>query len=160
MAALLCALATTPAAAQSDSANALRGREAAAALMRGNLEQAIALYSEALEDKALPNDRRAIVLNDRGVAYARRLQHKEAIEDFNKAIQLYPEYAAVYNNRGNVLLGLGAVKEALKDFDRAVLLSPGYAAAHSNRAGAYMKLGRIEPAADAPVCFIGHLRLG
>ena len=123
-----------------------RLREAAAALVRGNVDQAITLYTEVLEDKSLPNDRRATILNDRGVAYSRRQQHKEAIDDFNRAIQLYPEYAAVYNNRGNVLLGLGAVKEAIKDFDRALLLAPGYAAAYSNRAGAYMKLGQIERA--------------
>jgi tetratricopeptide (TPR) repeat protein len=134
-----------PAFAQSES-GALRWREAAAALVRGNVDQAITLYSDALEDKTLPNDRRATILNDRGVAYARRQQNKEAIEDFNRAIQLYPEYAAIYNNRGNVLLGLGAVREALKDFDRALVLAPGYAAAYSNRAGAYMRLGQVDRA--------------
>ena len=125
---LLCALAGSPVAAQSDT-NTLRVREAAAALVRGNVDQALAIYAEVLEDKSLPNDRRATILNDRGVAYSRRQQQKEAIDDFNRAIQLYPEYAAVYNNRGNVLLGLGAVREAVKDFDRALLLAPGYAAA-------------------------------
>ena len=129
--------------AQSESGNA-RTREAAAALVRGNVDQAITLYTEALEDKSLSNDRRATILNDRGVAYARRQQNKEAIEDFNRAIQLYPEYAAIYNNRGNVLLGLGAVREALKDFDRALVLAPGYAAAYSNRAGAYMRIGQLD----------------
>ena len=144
--ALLVALpAPLPAWAQGESGQ-LRVREAAAAIVRGNLDQAIALYNEALDDKSLPNDRRATILNDRGVAYARRQQHKEAIDDFNRAIQLYPEYAAVYNNRGNVLLGLGAVKEAVKDFDRALVLAPGYAAAYNNRAGAYIKLGQVDRA--------------
>ena len=87
-----------------------------------------------------------MLLSDRGVAHARLQKPKEAIEDFNRAIQLYPEYAAIYNNRGNVLLALGAVREAMKDFDRALLLSPGYAAAYSNRAGAYLRLGEMAPA--------------
>src|SRR5215470_5743296 len=139
---MLCASGALTALAQQSDTSMLRVREAAAALVRGNIDQAIAIYTEALEDKSLPNDRRATILNDRGVAYSRRQQQKEAIDDFNRAIQLYPEYAAVYNNRGNVLLGLGAVKEAIKDFDRALLLAPGYAAAYSNRAGAYMKLGQ------------------
>ena len=124
----LVSLAGQPAAAQSESSS-LRVREAASALVRGNIDQAITLYNEALEDKALPNDRRATILNDRGVAFARRQQHKDAIDDFNRAIQLYPEYAAVYNNRGSLLLGLGVVREAVKDFDRAIVLAPGYAAA-------------------------------
>jgi tetratricopeptide (TPR) repeat protein len=121
-------------------------REAGAALARGNLDQAAALYSQALQDKTLPNERRAILLSDRGVVYARQQNPKDAIEDFNRAIQLFPEYAAIYNNRGNVLLGIGAVREAMKDFDRALLLAPGYAAAYSNRAGARLRLGEIDPA--------------
>jgi tetratricopeptide (TPR) repeat protein len=118
-------------------------REAGLALARGQIEQAIALYGTALQDKTLPNERRAVLLSDRGVAHARLQKPKEAIEDFNRAIQLYPEYAALYNNRGNVLLALGAVREAMKDFDRALLLSPGYAAAYSNRASAYLRTGEI-----------------
>ena len=129
-----------------DDQSTLRAREAGAALARANVDQAIALYTEALADKALPNERRAIILTDRGVAQARRQSPKDAIDDFNRAIQLYPEYAAVYNNRGNVLLGVGAVREAMKDFDRALVLAPGYAAAFSNRAGAHMRLGQIDPA--------------
>ncbi len=76
----------------------------------------------------------------------RRGLHREAIEDYNRAIQLYPEFAAVYNNRGNLLLGLDATREAIKDFDRAIVLAPGYAAAFSNRAGAYIRLGDTERA--------------
>jgi tetratricopeptide (TPR) repeat protein len=131
---------------QSAGQPSLKLRDAGTALQRGSVDAAITLYTEALEDKTLSNDRRATILNDRGVAYSRRQNYKEAIDDFNRAIQLYPEYPAVYNNRGNVLLGLGAVREAIKDFDRALLLAPGYAAAYSNRAGAYMKLGQIEQA--------------
>ena len=148
---LLLPLGAVGAAAQSESTSGSSGaqlpiklRDASMALQRGSTDHAITLYTEALDDKSLPNDRRATVLNDRGVAYSRRLNYKEAIDDFNRAIQLYPEYPAVYNNRGNVLLGLGAVREAIKDFDRALLLAPGYAAAYSNRAGAYMKLGQTE----------------
>lgn len=133
-------------ASAADDQSTLRAREAGAALARANVEQAITLYTEALADKTLPNERRAIILTDRGVAHARRPSPKDAIEDFNRAIQLYPEYAAVYNNRGNVLLGVGAVREAMKDFDRALVLAPGYAAAFSNRAGAQMRLGQLTPA--------------
>ena len=98
--ALWLALAMAPASAQ----EAASVRDAGAALARGNFDQAVALYSQALQDKTLPNDRRAILLSDRGVAYARLQNPREAIEDFNRAIQLFPEYAAIYNNRGNLLL--------------------------------------------------------
>jgi len=144
--ALVLSLIVGASAVGADEAAQLRAREAGAALARGNHDQAIALYSEALQDKTLPNERRATLLTDRGVAYARRQSPREAIEDFNRAIQLFPEFAAIYNNRGNVLLGIGAVREAMKDFDRALVLAPGYAAAFSNRAGAHVKLGQFHQA--------------
>src|SRR5262245_11986506 len=90
----LALAAAISAAAAEDPAPA---REAGVALARGQLEQAIALYSKALQDKTLPNERRAVLLSDRGVVHARLQNPKEAIEDFNRAIQLYPEYAAIYN---------------------------------------------------------------
>jgi tetratricopeptide (TPR) repeat protein len=132
--------------AGADDANVLKAREAGVALARGQADEAIALFTEVLDDKTLPNDRRAVLLTDRGVARARKQSAREAIEDFNRAIELYPEYAPVYNNRGNVLLGIGAVREAIKDFDRAIVLAPGYAAAFSNRAGAHARLGQPDPA--------------
>jgi tetratricopeptide (TPR) repeat protein len=120
--------------------------EAASALVRGEAQQAVYNYTEALKDTALPNDRRAAILNDRGVANIKLGQTRQAFEDFNLAAQLFPEFAAVYNNRGNLLLSLGLAKEAVKDFDRSIILAPGYAAAYNNRAGAYVRLGQVDDA--------------
>lgn len=146
--ALVLSLIVGTSALAADDELLLRAREAGLALARGDFDEAIAVYTEVLKDKTLPNQRRATLLTDRGVAYARRQSPREAIENFNSAIKLFPEYAAIYNNRGNVLLGIGAVGEAMKDFNRALILAPGYTAAYSNRAGAYMKLGRIQLALD------------
>ncbi len=118
--------------------------DAAAALVRGDTGQAVVAYTEALKDPGLTNDRRATILNDRAVAYARLGQSKLAIDDFNRAATLFPEYAAIYNNRGSLLLALDHAEEAIKDFDRAIVLAPGYAAALSNRAGAYTKTGQTD----------------
>ncbi len=119
----------------------MRAQDGAAALVRGDAGQAVTAYTEALKDTALSNDRRATILTDRAVAYARLGQTKLAIDDFNHAAQLFPEYAAIYNNRGNLLLALGYADEAVKDFNRAIVLAPGYVAALSNRAGAFANLG-------------------
>lgn len=123
-----------------------KAEEAALELVRGNAGQAVAAYTEALKDAGLANDRRATLLNDRAVAYVRLGQPKLAIEDYNKALQIFAEYPAAYNNRGNLLLALDNATEALKDFDRAILLAPGYAAAYSNRATAKVKLGQFKDA--------------
>ena len=124
----------------------VRAKDAAAAMQRGSVQQAIDLYTEALKDQNVPNDRRATLHNDRGVAYQRLDQPRAAIEDFNRAVQLFPEGASAYNNRGIVLLSLGLYREAIKDFDRALVLAPGYAAAFNNRANGLVKLGEQDAA--------------
>jgi len=134
-----------PAAAQTDIA-AQKSADAGGVLLRGNAQQALALFTEALKDPALTNDRRASLLNDRGVAYLRLGQHRAAIDDFNRAAQLFPEHAPIYNNRGNTLLALGLAREAGKDFNRAILLAPGYATAYNNRASAFLQLGQTAEA--------------
>ena len=121
-------------------------REGATALLRGQTGQAVNQYTTALRDKTLAKDRRATILNDRAVAYVRLGKTKKAIEDFNRAVELFPEYAVVYNNRGNLLLALGLYEEAYKDFNRSIALAPGYAAAYNNRAGAQMRLGNTDGA--------------
>lgn len=135
--------ASSPARAQpvAPDATTARAQEGSSNLARGNPAMAAGLFTEALKDVTLPNDRRAVILTDRAVAYGRMGQHRLAIEDFNRAAQLFPEHAAIYNNRGIALLALGQPREAMKDFDRAILLAPGYAAAYHNRGGALMRLG-------------------
>ena len=59
--------------------------------------------------------------------------YKEAITDYDKAIELNPEYAEAYNNRGLAKFNLGKYKEAIKDYDKAIELNPKYAKAHNNR---------------------------
>ena len=89
--AALAVAALAPAVAQTaGEAGALRAKEAATALARNQADKAVELYTQALADQGLPNDRRASVLNDRGVAHSRLGQAKSAIEDFNRAVQLAP----------------------------------------------------------------------
>ncbi len=169
-------LAVLPAnAARGGEATALHVRNGTLALQRGKTPAAIQHYTTALDDRTLPDDRRATILNDRGVAYVRLGRTQEAITDFNKAVELFPEYAATYNNRGNLLMALGLMEEATKDFNRAIALAPGYAAAYNNRAGALLQVGKpkqairdftqavkLLPAAAAPLAGRGraHLELG
>ena len=58
--------------------------------------------------------------NNRGAAKAHLGKHKEAIEDFNKAIKLDPKYASAWNNRGAAKADLGDHKEAIEDYNRAL----------------------------------------
>ena len=127
----------------------LNAQEAGAALIQGNFEKAIELYDKSLSGNDLPTVRKASIYNDKGVAFWRLKDLKKAIDNFNKAVTIYPELASAYNNRGNVLIQLNYPEEALKDFDQAITISPNFAVAHSNKANAYMRMGRYQEAIKA-----------
>ena len=133
-------------AAQAADQVLLRAREGTAAMLRGQYDQAVALYDEALGTPDVSKFVLASIYSDRGVAKWRMKKTKEAIDDFNESIQLAPDNAIVYNNRGNALMDLGHPEEAIKDFDRAIALEPAYGAAFNNRGNAYASLQNYDAA--------------
>ena len=58
---------------------------------------------------------------------------KEALECFDRAVELDPGNARAHSGKGDVLHALGREAEALECFDRAVELDPDNARAHSGK---------------------------
>jgi tetratricopeptide (TPR) repeat protein/S1-C subfamily serine protease len=58
---------------------------------------------------------------------------RQAIQDFNKAIQLNPQYANAYFTRAYLYEQLGEVQRALSDYNQAIALDPKFTSAYSNR---------------------------
>ena len=58
---------------------------------------------------------------------------EKALEAYDTAIRLQPDYAEVYNNRGNIKNGLGCPDDAVADYDTAIRLNPHFAEAYYNR---------------------------
>lgn len=70
------------------------------------------------------NSTRADVFEGMGNIYGMRQEHPKAIDMYNKAIQLKPDKASVYVNRGIALSLMGKTQESLKDMEKAVELDP------------------------------------
>ena len=68
-------------------------------------------------------------------------RYQEAIVAYNKAIQLKPDFATAYNNRGIAKSDLGQLSAAISDYDKAIQLKPDYATAYYNRGNAKSALG-------------------
>ena len=62
-----------------------------------------------------------------------------ALEAYNRAIELDPEYARAYNNRGTVYSRMYPPDHAraLKDYTRAIELDPDFPDVYNNRGNAY-----------------------
>jgi tetratricopeptide (TPR) repeat protein len=55
------------------------------------------------------------------------------IKLFTQAIELNPNYAVAYNNRGHTYLTQNDFDQALRDLDQAIVLNPNYSLAYNNR---------------------------
>ena len=69
-----------------------------------------------------------------------------AIADYDRAIQLDPKDAAIYNNRGLAKEAKGDLDAAIVDFNRAIQLNPKDAVAYSNRGNTKRDKGDMDGA--------------
>ena len=81
----------------------------------------------------------AFAYNNRGSVYFDDKKYDLAINDFNKAIEINPDYFASYNNRGNVYSEQGKSEKAIEEYSKAIELNPKFALAYKNRGLVFMK---------------------
>lgn len=78
--------------------------------------------------------------------YCNQQQYEQAIKDYDKVIELNPNDANAYLNRGNAYGNLGQYDQAIKNYDKAIELNPNDANAYVGRSNAYYHLGQKERA--------------
>lgn len=77
------------------------------------------------------------------------MELRQAIDDFDRAVELSPRLAFALYNKGNALVELGDLTSALAAYRRAVELKPDLGEAYYNMAYVYFQLGnRTEGAAN------------
>jgi tetratricopeptide (TPR) repeat protein len=77
----------------------------------------------------------------RGRAFEKRGQLDKALEDYTRAITIYPSYVEAYGDRGTIFEKMGLTQRALEDYDRAIDLNPSYYLAYNNKGTLYGKAG-------------------
>jgi tetratricopeptide (TPR) repeat protein len=70
----------------------------------------------------------------------------QAVEHFNKSLELKPNSPEVHNNLGTLLDKLGRVNEAVEHYERALELRPNFSQAHYNLATLLAKQGKTDEA--------------
>ncbi|MYB96169.1 tetratricopeptide repeat protein [Candidatus Poribacteria bacterium] len=81
----------------------------------------------------------AVFYNNRGIDYRKEGELDLAIKDFDKAIELNPEFAEAYNNRGNAYDNKGDFDKAIVNFNTAIKFKSDFVEAYVNRGVAYGK---------------------
>ena len=87
-----------------------------------------------------------IAINILAATLQRQGKLQEAVASYEMAIQLKPDFADAYSNRGTALQELGQLDEAVASCEKAIQLKPDYAKAYSNRGAALQELGRLDEA--------------
>ena len=124
---------------------------AAAALLQrqGNIEEAIEKW-RAVAVISEGSDKELSAHAWFSVGYLTQEYKKNALETaidaYDEAIRLKPDYTEAYNNRGIAKNNLGQYEEALADYDEAIRLKPDNTEAYDNRGIAKNNLGRHEEA--------------
>ena len=107
-------------------------------------DQNISSLTEVIERN--PADPEAY--NVRGSAYGRGGRYREALRDFDKAIELQPNFYQAYANRALIQRFLGDQQAALNDYNRSIELNSNYDAAYIGRGNLYRKAGQTRDAFD------------
>ncbi len=74
--------------------------------------------------------------------------YDKAISDYNKAIELNPNFDTAYNNRGFAYDEKGEYDKAISDYNKAIEINPNFDTAYNNRGSAYGKKGDYDKAFD------------
>jgi tetratricopeptide (TPR) repeat protein len=86
----------------------------------------------------------AAAYNNRAFAHRFSKDYDRAIQDYNDAIRLKPNWAVPYNNRGVTYRRKGEYDKAIKDYTHAIGLDGNYPAAYHNRAVAFLESGHSD----------------
>jgi tetratricopeptide (TPR) repeat protein len=73
-------------------------------------------------------------------------REREATIDFERAIQLYPDYAEAHVNLANILTNMARWNDAISHYRRAIAVKPDFATAHYSYGVALARTGKTDEA--------------
>lgn len=110
---------------------------------------AIADYNQALGyHNLLSDEEKAMIYNDRGIAYLQQQQYEQAREDFLQAIALDQNDSRSLYNLGCVCHYLGEHKTAIKHFTQSIQKAPNNPSAYISRGLAFHQLDYTQSAIE------------
>ena len=103
------------------------------------------LFAESIDEKF--NNSRAFQYSKKGAEYLRRKNFESAIKNFEKSLNLFPNYYMTYSNLGYAYLYSGQSDKALESFKKALSLKSDCVEAIRGMGSVYMSLKQEDKAA-------------
>ena len=88
----------------------------------------------------------SLLFNIRGACYAGLGQLDIAVQNYEKALSIKPDYAKAHYNLGSALQELGKLHDSVKSYENSIALEPENAQAHNNLAIVLRELDQLEEA--------------
>ena len=89
---------------------------------------------------------KSLLFNIRGAGYAGLGQLDIAVQNYEKALSIKPDYAKAHYNLGSALEELGKLHDSVKSYENSIALEPENAQAHNNLAIVLRELDQLEEA--------------
>ena len=89
---------------------------------------------------------KSLLFNIRGAGYAGLGQLDIAVQNYEKALSIKPDYAKAHYNLGSALQELGKLHDSVKSYENSIALEPENAQAHNNLAIVLRELDQLEEA--------------
>ena len=102
--------------------------------------------TRAIDSGVLSKKDLVATFNNRGNAYADNGEHDQAIANFDRAIDLNPDYALAFYNRGRAYNFKSEYDRAITDYSQAIQLKSNFAEAFTNRGFARARKGEYDRA--------------
>ncbi len=90
-----------------------------------------------------------VIHNNLGDMHVRQGNLEKGIEEFQKAIEINPGYAAAYHNIGNTYQKNKQYEEAVKSYEKAVEIDPSLWQTYQNLTAIYLETGNVEKALES-----------
>jgi len=90
-----------------------------------------------------------VLHNISGASNAALKRFDAAIDSYQQALRIKPDYAEVHNNMGSVMKDKGDLEQAIESYQQALRIKPDYAVAHNNMAKAMKDKGDLEEAIES-----------
>ncbi len=102
--------------------------------------------TRAIKSANLSNEHLASILYNRGWRYGRMGEYDRAVADFDRAVELKPDFAEALHDRGLAYERMGEYDRAVADYGEAIRVKPDYAQAFFDRGFVYHHTGQDDRA--------------